>query len=141
MAWITPVTDRKSGASKMTYVDMNRISGNIAYLYDYAVAHGYTISHANVQKTSWTQNDIVTYSDWYTDIIGTLAAIKSAVGLNANTVSIYAPRNYYDVNQVEKHTLNTLAHIIEPTGGELLQTESAIQIQADDGTDIEAGVY
>ena len=28
-SWIEPVTDRTDGSARMTYIDMNRITGNI----------------------------------------------------------------------------------------------------------------
>ena len=34
MAWITPVTNRRSGLSRISRTDMNRIAGNINHVYD-----------------------------------------------------------------------------------------------------------
>ena len=34
MAWVTPVTNRTDGSALMTATDMDRITGNMAYLFD-----------------------------------------------------------------------------------------------------------
>lgn len=51
MAWTTPVTNWSNG-NNFTHDDMNRICGNINYLYPAAAL------------PSYTQNDILTTNDW-----------------------------------------------------------------------------
>lgn len=136
MPWITPVTNRTSGKARMTYIDMNRISGNVSYLYNYALEHGYEVEGGDVVKTSWTQNDIVTVSEWES-IQSVLSAVRNAAGL---WVVSYTPVYYYSMNMFESYTLDTYRHITEPSEYELLHTRDSIQIQNENGVDLEAGI-
>lgn len=136
MAWITPVTNRVSGASRMTYLDMNRITGNISYLYNYAKDHGYTITFDDLSKTEWTQNDLVSKQFW-DELRSVFNSLRIATGMHYQYVS--PPQSYIDVNNVERYTLQLWQHIVEPGGYTYLQNAGAIQLQTGDGVDIEAG--
>lgn len=136
MPWITPVTNRTSGASRMTYLDMNRITGNISYLYNYAKDHGYTITFDDLSKTEWTQNDIVS-KQFCDEMASVLNSLLSATGMP--TKFIMPPQGYTYVNNLERYILQLWQHIVEPGGYTYLQNAGAIQLQTGDGVDIEAG--
>lgn len=62
MAWITPITDRSSGA-RCNESDMNRIAGNLDWLATEA-AQKQIYSGATISKTNYTNNDYVSIDDW-----------------------------------------------------------------------------
>lgn len=99
MAWITPVTDRADGSARMEYGDMNRITGNIAYLYDKCVEQGITIAGSRISKTEWTQNDIITVAFW-TELLTCLTNARNAVGYTPAENPSDAMR-YDNINNVE----------------------------------------
>ena len=102
--WIAPVTDRTDGSAMMTATDMNRITGNIDYLFDYATAEGHAPAGSTVPKTSWTQNDIIELDFWEAMLV-TLANICAAV----EYVPDAAPDNimdYENINNVEQISYN-----------------------------------
>ncbi|MBR3171302.1 MAG: hypothetical protein IKF22_08660 [Lachnospiraceae bacterium] len=136
MAWVTPVTNRNATA-RMTYLDMNRISGNISYLYNYAKDHGYDVQGDDVSQTTWTQNDIISYDFWYS-MTGVLGEVREAAGLDKSVN--YPATNYYSVNSLERYTLYTWMEITEPPEYGLLQNREGIQLQTESGADIEAGI-
>lgn len=76
--WVTPVTNRTDGTWRMTYIDMNRITGNLDYLFNVLPGKGFRPAGETVKKTSWTQNDIITIDDW-ADILSVLGALAAAV--------------------------------------------------------------
>lgn len=101
MAWITPVTDHTPNEF-FTHTDMNRIYGNLAYLYDELSPYFYISPHVDISTgivTSggdeiitdggdplgasaaelWTQNDIYTLED-FIDLLACLKAIADAIG-------------------------------------------------------------
>lgn len=86
----------------MTYEDMNRITGNIAYLYDLCQNAGIPISGSQYSKTSWTQNDIITVSDW-TELLRCLAYAKQAVNYTGSALS--SRMRWDNINAVEQQTL------------------------------------
>lgn len=97
--WTAPVTDRTDGAAMMTYDDMNRITENLAWLYEECVDRGISISGSVISKTTWVNNDIITVANW-TEILTCLTNVYTAVG--------YAPQTTPDdsmlwsnINQVE----------------------------------------
>lgn len=138
MAWVTPVTNRTyRGGSRMTYVDMNRITGNISYLYNYANSHGHTVSSVDVSQIEWTQNDIISRQFWRS-MWFVFNRIHLAYGLPE--ASYQEPTGYAWVNYVELRTLYLWQHIVEPSEYELLQSENAVQLQTEDGVDIEVGL-
>lgn len=99
--WVTPVTNRTNGSARMTYEDMNRITGNLAYLYDLCRSEGIAITGSRYSKTSWSRNDIITVSEW-TELLGCLANAKTAVGYTqtAPTRSL----TYTNINTIERQT-------------------------------------
>lgn len=112
MAWVTPVTDRTDGSAMMTATDMDRITGNIAYLFDYATQEGHAPSGSTVTKTSWTINDIIERSFWEA-MLTTLANICEAVEYvpeadptnameweNINHIEDITNRIYYIIGQI-----------------------------------------
>lgn len=103
MAWIEPVTNRTSGSARMEYGDMNRITGNIAWLYDKCIERGITISGSRISKTSWTQNDIITVTFW-TELLTCLTNAREAVGYTPSANPDNAMR-FDNINMVEKITL------------------------------------
>lgn len=101
MAWITPVTDRTSGSAMLTYEDMNRITGNIGYLYDLCQSMGITIAGSRISKTEWTQNDIISVSDW-SNLLTCLGNARNAVGYIATDPTYLM--TWDNINEVEKQT-------------------------------------
>ena len=104
MAWVTPVTNRTDGSALMTATDMDRITGNIAYLFDYATAEGHSPQGSTVSKTSWSQNDIIDKSFWES-MLEVLSNICEAVNYNPDT----APTNVLDwenINNIETISFN-----------------------------------
>ena len=102
--WTQPVTDRSSGSAMMTYEDMNRITVNLAWLYQACVDQGITIAGAVYPKRAWTQNDIITVSEW-TQLLTCLANVYNAVGY----VPAAVPDNamaYSNINLIEKIELD-----------------------------------
>lgn len=71
MAWITPKTDWSNG-NRFTFDDMNRIAGNVNFLYP----------AANL-KADWTQNDMLTLSAW-NDLLDALQTLIYASGVSAS---------------------------------------------------------
>lgn len=92
MAWIEPVTDRQSGGSLMTYEDMNRITGNVAYLQEAL------LGSATMSKTIWTQDDFVTVAIWHEiiDSVDEMADMLGAVNLGMTDEMIYTNINYVE---------------------------------------------
>lgn len=104
--WTEPVTNRTSGSARMTYKDMNRITGNLVWLYDYLTEQGVTVEGSAYSKTTWTQNDIVTVAQW-TELLTCLGAVCSAIGYQPEK----APTNtmsYTNINNVE--TIELIVH-------------------------------
>lgn len=69
MAWTTPFTNWSNG-NRFTYNDMNRITGNINYLYPGA------------SLPIYTQNDFLTRSGWDA-VLSALDTLVLATGLDA----------------------------------------------------------
>jgi hypothetical protein len=69
MAWIEPVTNWSNG-NRFTYADMNRITGNVNYLYPAA------------NLPTYTQNDFLTRSGWDA-LLSALDTLVTATGLDA----------------------------------------------------------
>ena len=113
MAWVTPVTDRTDGSAMMTAVDMNRITGNIDYLFDYATAEGLSPSGSTVPKTSWTKNYIIERSTWEATL-ETLSNLCECVEYIPETDPTNA-MEFENINNVEQISLN-LYNIIANIG-------------------------
>ena len=90
--WTTPVTNRTSGSALMTYNDMNRITGNVAYLQEYI--YGSPL----IPKTSWTRNDIIERQLWV-DMIASIAEMANMAG--ATIATLTNNMHYENINNVE----------------------------------------
>ena len=101
MAWITPVTNRTDGTARMTYTDMERITGNIAYLYDLCQDQGIPIAGSRISKTTWIRNDIITVAQW-AEILTCLANARDAVGYPAQDPT--DQMTWDNINEVERIT-------------------------------------
>lgn len=101
MAWVTPVYNRVPGA-RMTAADMNRICGNINYLY----------AAANL-PVDWTSNDLVSVTMWK-KILSGLDKAKTALGYTT-TIKPTNAQTYQNVNNIERLTalLKTQADFIK----------------------------
>jgi len=97
MAWITPVTDRKSDRAKMTYTDMNRISGNCQELLDFLYVA--KLSPIKTVTTTYSQNHIVTTNEWY-GIVAETNHIKTTCFITGDDADT-AP-HYLSVNRIEE---------------------------------------
>ena len=102
MAWITPITDRTTGA-RCTVTDMNRIAGNLDYLASELTTYQ-LYGGATVQKTTYTNNDYVTVSDW-SDILNVLNAMVDSLSLTISGTATDAT-TYENFNTVESITLS-----------------------------------
>jgi|GEM_PF-6711737 len=105
MAWITPVTGRKSDRIKMTHDDMNRISGNCQYLLNALSAVG-LLGDAEV-KTSWINDEIIYLPDWQ-KIVRKTNSIKTQLEISTDSVAI--DFSYENINQIE--TIHALAKAV-----------------------------
>lgn len=98
--WITPVTNRSTGSDRMTYGDMTRIATNLAWLYKQCQEIGITPSGSIISKTNWSQNDIITVTEWselLTCLMNVCNAIQYTPGESTNSQMIYT-----NINNVEK---------------------------------------
>ncbi len=102
MAWITPITDRTTGA-RCTVTDMNRIAGNLDYLASELTTYQ-LYSGATVQKTTYTNNDYVTVANW-ADILSVLNAMVDSLSLTISGTATNATM-YDNFNVVESITLS-----------------------------------
>lgn len=100
MAWVTPVTDRGSGAV-CTVSDMNRIAGNLDWLATELTTHQ-LYAGATVQKTSYTL-EYVTLANWQ-DILSVLNAMVAALALTIDGEADEST-TYNNFNTVESITL------------------------------------
>lgn len=101
--WVAPVMNRTGGNARMTTVDMNRITGNLVWLYDECQRQGITVEGDPYSKTSWVNNDIITQDDWYSLLV-CLNRLRIATGYVPTKIP-----NYYmlwdNINRVEEHEL------------------------------------
>lgn len=98
--WVSPVTDRADGSARMTYIDMDRITQNLAYLYYRCQDIGVNPDGSAVSKTNWTQNDIITVDEW-SDILECLDNVCDAIQYIPSETPNYI-MIYTNVNNVEK---------------------------------------
>ena len=101
MAWITPVTDRTTGAMH-TLQDQNRIAGNLDYLATELTERG-LYSGGTIQKTTYTSNDYITTDDW-TDILNVLDGMLNALSIEGAGRATNL-MTYDNMNTVEDLTL------------------------------------
>lgn len=128
MAWIEPVTDRQNGGSLMTYEDMNRITGNVAYLQEAL------LGSATMSKTIWTRDDFVTVAIWHEiiDSVDEMADMLGVVNLGMTDEMIYTNINYVESlclqiynalnNQVEDVTVYDTSVVDENEAAEITDT-------------------
>lgn len=102
-SWIEPVTDRTDGSARMTYIDMNRITGNINLIRELARSEGRTIPGSDISKTSWIKNDIITIQEW-TELLNALNTVAQAVGYSPGTNPDYS-MYFQNINIIESITL------------------------------------
>lgn len=95
--WITPVTNRPDGSARMTYEDMNRITGDVAWLEE-AILGSSTLS-----KTNWTRNDFITTTFW-TEILTSINNMVSMVG--AASATLTNEMSFGNINNVESAILS-----------------------------------
>lgn len=118
MAWIEPVTDRTDGSARMTYVDMNRIVGNINYIRELARTSGRTVPGSDISKTSWIRDDIITVAQW-AEILDALITVANAVGYSYETepdASMY----YININNIENMTFAVYTILMSSSDNERL---------------------
>lgn len=96
MAWIEPVTNRTSGAARMTYNDMTRIAGDVAFL------QTDILGAATISKTTWYQNDIITVELWH-EILDAITELGNTTGTTLLDMSDYM--GYDNINNVETNLL------------------------------------
>lgn len=101
MAWITPITDRSSGA-RCDESDMNRIAGNLDWLATEA-AQKQIYSGATITKTNYTNNDYVSVDDWE-NILEVLNALVDGLSVTIEG-SADMSTTYTNFNKVESITL------------------------------------
>jgi hypothetical protein len=96
----------------MTAVDMNRITGDIDYLFDYATAEGHAPAGSTVPKTSWTKNDIIERSTWEATL-ETLSNLCECVEYNpeANPTNEMEFENINNVEQISFNLYNIIGQI------------------------------
>lgn len=92
MEWITPKTDW-SPNDNVTYEDMNRISGNINYLYQQTIV-----------RTDYTANDIVTLAEW-SSIVSAILDLAKGLGVVDAVPDMNVTADNF--NDVEELTLAT----------------------------------
>lgn len=100
--WTTPVTDRTDGTARMTYEDMNRITGNVAYLQEQIYGS------ASISKTSWTYNDIIEKSFWET----MLTSLRAMAAITSVTVlTMTNDMEFNNINNVEAMSFNIYSEL------------------------------
>ena len=99
MSWTTPVTDRTDGTSVMTYQDMDRITGNLKWLYDACVSSSIPIAGSAISKTSWARDDIITTTFW-TELLTCLENVCTALGYSPPIIA-NSNMTWNNINAVE----------------------------------------
>ena len=101
MAWITPVTDRTTGA-RHTLPDQNRIAGNLDWLATETRARQ-LYNGPSVTKSVYTYNDYMDVTYW-PNLLEVLSALITALNLTTEGVATDA-MTYENMNTVESLTL------------------------------------
>lgn len=99
MSWTTPVTDRTDGTSTMTYQDMDRITGNLKWLYDACVSASIPIAGSAISKTSWARDDIITTTFW-TELLTCLENVCTALNYTP-PIAANSNMTWNNINAVE----------------------------------------
>lgn len=97
--WITPVTDRNSGA-RHTLTDQNRIAGNLDWLATEARSRQLYNGPA-ITKTAYVYNDYIAINEW-ANILEVLSALLEAFNLEGSADNAMT---YTNMNNVESLTL------------------------------------
>ena len=101
MAWITPITDRSTGA-RCDESDMNRIAGNLDWLAT-ETAQKQIYSGATISKTTYINNDYVSVSDWE-NILEVLNDLVDGLNVTVEGAADMST-TYTNFNTVESITL------------------------------------
>lgn len=101
--WRTPVTDRTSGADRMRYTDMIRITENINYIIESAQNKGYVVYVEELSKTTWTHDDIITRSQW-NEILNSLLGVARSIYYEYEDEPNFE-MTFININIVEELTL------------------------------------
>ena len=96
MAWITPVTNRTSGDARMTAADMDRITGDVAFLQEEY------LGSATISKTTWTQDDIITTTFW-AELLDAIEDMLDAISATGETMT--TDMTFENINAVETNLL------------------------------------
>lgn len=107
MTWITPKTDW-SPNDNVTYEDMNRISGNINYLYQQTII-----------RADYTENDIVTLSEWKAIIDAVLNLAKGLGVINTVPDMDITADNFNDVEELTLATKEMIELIFKQTSANI----------------------
>lgn len=99
--WITPVTDRNSGA-RHTLTDQNRIAGNLDWLATETRSRQLYNGPA-VTKSAYTYNDYMDVTYW-PNLLEVLSALIAALNLTTEGIATDA-MTYENMNTVESLTL------------------------------------
>ena len=105
--WTEPDTHRSSGSERMTYEDMNRITVNLAWLFSQCEEIGLTPAGSIISKTDWSQNDIITVSEW-TELLTCLDNVCSALSYTKPAAPTNI-MNYTNINNIEEIELDCWA--------------------------------
>ena len=97
MAWITPVTDRSTGAWH-NLEDEQRIIGNVVYLTTTLSAHSLYFGRT-LAKTSYDHNDYMSVSNW-SNLLAVLSDLVTATSLE-QTESLSSDMTWTNLNAVE----------------------------------------
>lgn len=89
--WQAPDISRSGPNTRTTYKDMNRICGNINFLFGTSL------------KEDWTRADIVDRATWET-IINVVSQLAGSVGIEVNDAT-----DYINLNAIEEVTLRRYA--------------------------------
>lgn len=109
--WRTPVTNRTSGADRMRYTDMIRITENINYIREAAMNKGFTINSPKISTTTWTRENIITVEEW-AEILRTLLAVADGI-FYEYYVDPTNEMTWRNINNVEELTLRLYVMIEE----------------------------
>lgn len=98
--WTEPVTNRADSSERMTYIDMNRITQNLAWLYAECQEQNITVTGSIISKTTWVNNDIITVEEW-AEILTCLDNVCNAVSYTPASTPTY-DMLWSNINLVEE---------------------------------------
>lgn len=106
MAWITPVTDRADGTTLLTPADMDRITGDVAFLQE--EYNGV----ATISQTSWRNEDILTATFWH-EMLTAITSLLTAIGITGETMT--DDLTYSNLNNIETNLLRLYGQTADVT--------------------------